>query len=77
MTNNQPVIGDRVVVSDLWFVEYLRGAAGTVTAPPADIPDQSDTGILWIEFDEPWPADDAQNRTDSAEIDAEFLIRQS
>ena len=65
-------IGDRVRVSENWFVGHLRGAVGTV-ADPGNLP--MTAGCAWVEFDEPHPALDPNHPTDAAEIDLEFLIR--
>jgi predicted AlkP superfamily phosphohydrolase/phosphomutase len=69
-------IGDRVRVSDRWFVAHLRGAQGIVIAVPNGVPDRTKEGVFWIEFDEPLPSDDRKHPTDAAEIDSVFLDRE-
>lgn len=65
--------GERVQVSQEWFVEPLRGAVGTVAAPPNGMADQSAAGIFWIEFEEGLPANDSSHPITGAEVDSEFL----
>ncbi len=70
-------IGDRVQVSEYWFVEELRGATGTIIEPHHGCRDLRHEGVYWIAFDS---SDLGRERggnsfTDSAEVDGPALRR--
>ena len=44
-------IGDRVRVVDDYFVAYLRGVTGKITAPDESLCNHIAEGQLWVEFD--------------------------
>jgi hypothetical protein len=43
-------IGDRVLISDHWFVEEIRGWVGTIAEAPAGVADRRNVGVYWVEF---------------------------
>jgi hypothetical protein len=65
-------VGDRVRVSDNWFVEEIRGWVGTVAERPAGVPDKRSEGVYWVEF--PSLTCGCGPVTTGAEIDASDLI---
>jgi hypothetical protein len=67
--------GDRVQVSDDWFVEEQRGLIGTVAVPPRGAADRRNEGVYWVKFDgRPGWREDA-GWLNSAEIDVASLRR--
>jgi len=60
-------IGDRVQITDDWFVSELRGAIGTIIMAREGVQDLRKDGVYWVEFD------DMCDNIDSAEVDAECL----
>jgi hypothetical protein len=64
--------GDRVRVSDDWFMDEIRGWIGTVARPPTGTSDDRLNGIYWVEFDS-LPTDTQPHPTTGAAIDADYL----
>ena len=66
-------VGDRVQVTDDWFVTAHRGAIGTIIDAHKGVPDKREEGVYWVAFESPVDVRENGGFTDSAEIDADCL----
>jgi hypothetical protein len=67
--------GDRVQVSEAWFVAELRGATGTIIPAHKGCKDLRSEGAYWVSFDGQVDIQANGAFTDSAEVDADCLRR--
>lgn len=68
----QFTVGDRVRVSDDWFVKEIRGWIGIVSDPPNGVEDRRQASVYWVKFDSTVNILDPHPTT-GAEIDGDAL----
>lgn len=68
-------LGERVRISEDWFISSLKGATGHVALPPPGIDDERSEGVFWVQLDEAVADSDEEGAADGAEVDVQFLQR--